>query len=164
MKRVGALISPVINRLGLEEAVTVEGLQHSWGSLFREPLSLHTFPAALKNGELLMTVDSSAWLHELTFLKSDLLKRLQPLGVKDIRFRIGRVRMRKPTRVAEGRYERRQLRKEDLGEIERVSSAIPDTALRERIRKAMEVSFSAQKPRGPENQGGRDSPPGKKQD
>lgn len=48
--------------------------------------------SALISEQLTINVDSPQWLHEISFYKEDIIKKLHIFGVKDIRLRVGRVR------------------------------------------------------------------------
>jgi predicted nucleic acid-binding Zn ribbon protein len=63
-----------------------------WLELVGETLGEHSRPAAIKGKLLLVHVNSSVWLHEMRFLKTDLIDKInrllgQPL-VKDIKFKV----------------------------------------------------------------------------
>ncbi len=64
-----------------------------WVNLFGPQIAAHAEPVRLSNGVLTVRVDASAWITELTFLKPDLLGKLQntlpPGSIRDIRFQQG---------------------------------------------------------------------------
>ena len=64
-----------------------------WTELVGETLGEHSKPAALKGKLLLVHVNSSVWLHEMRFLKADLIDKISlllgPPGVTDIKFKVG---------------------------------------------------------------------------
>lgn len=145
MKRIGDLISPFLKGSGMEEAVKLEIIRRDWRNIFREPLSLHMSPAGLKNGELLINVDSPVWLQQLTLLKKDILKKVDTFGVISIRFRHGRVnavnrnlKERPPVKATLGR--------DELIQIETVVSGVKDDSLRESIRQAMAKALARKYP------------------
>jgi hypothetical protein len=146
VKRIGPLISPIIKGCGLEEAVRFEEIKSEWATLFREPLSLHMCPSHLKNGELLITVDSPVWLQQLTFFKEEITKNVSPFGVTRVRFKVGRVTHQ---HHAQGSRTQRQtgpsLESSDVKEIEDTIATLPDNDLRDSLRKAMGKSFSDRK-------------------
>ncbi len=154
MKRVGALISPLLKGLGLEEAVRLERIKKEWAAIFREPLSLHTFPSGLNNGELLIAVDSPVWLQQLSLFKADLMKKLRPFEVKEVRFRIGRVKTGKKDADETPQQKKSSCNGAALQQIEETVSEIEDGPVKESIRRAMEKSF-AHRPRHGETEKGR---------
>lgn len=141
MKRLDLLISPILKEFGMEEAVRFEGIKRGWTDIFREPLSLHMSPSSLKNGELLISVDSPIWLQQLTFLKADITKNLNPYGVRDVRFRIGRVNVKKARTSQNTEKKKHPIDCDALQQIENTVSEIKDADVRESIRKVMEKSL-----------------------
>jgi hypothetical protein len=145
VKRIGNLISPLVAGLGLEEAVRFEQIRKEWSDIFREPLSLHMFPCSLKHGELLITVDSPVWHQQLIFLKSEILKHVSPYGVKDVRFRIGKVQTKTKEMSRPPQQKAPSLDRVSLQQIEETVSELKDGPVKESIRKTMEKSLSARK-------------------
>ncbi len=68
-------------------------LSACWTELVGETIGEHSRPAAMKGKLLLVYVSSPVWLHEMRFLKTDLIDKINlllgPPGVKDIRFKVG---------------------------------------------------------------------------
>jgi hypothetical protein len=144
VKKVSTLIPRLLKGLGLEEAARFERIRKEWSAIFREPLSLHMSPSSLKNGELLIAVDSPVWLQQISLFKPDIAKNLTAYGVTDVRFRIGRIV--KPAGGVKRTNESspRQwpsLGRDDLREIDETVSGLKDSALRENVRRAMEQSL-----------------------
>lgn len=68
-----------------------------WGDAVGEDIARHTKPLKLKQGELVVLVDSSSWLYELRFrYRATILKELKDkIGeetINHIHFRIGDVK------------------------------------------------------------------------
>lgn len=145
MKRIGNLISPLVTGLGLEEAVRFERIRKEWSNIFREPLSLHMSPCSLKQGELLITVDSPVWHQQLVYLKGEILKNISQFGVKDVRFRVGTVRMKTKDAPPHPQQKNIPLDRVSLQQIEETVSELENGPLKESIRKTMERSLSAKK-------------------
>lgn len=143
MKSLGDIISPILRESGLEEGVRFNLIMGRWDGLFREPLSLHLYPVSLKNGELLMNVDSTAWLQEVTLHREEMLEVLKPFNVKEIRFRLGRSGFRRQGN--KGKQEQKGnkgLAPESLNFIDETIGLLNDSELKETIRSAMEKSLS----------------------
>lgn len=145
MKRLNSLISPIIKGFGMEEAVKLEEIKRDWTQVFRAPLCSHMSPLNLKNGELLVNVDSPIWLQQLTFLKTEIIGNLRPYGVKDMRFRVGRIMHpdKRPGRHEKACREMPPVGGEEVRRIDAAVSVIKDGALKESIRRAMSKSFVA---------------------
>lgn len=91
MEKAGSLIREIIRDLGMEEGMSLSILNSRWPEVFGPPLGGHMFPVSLKGGELLINVDSPAWLNQINYLRSDILHKVKSFGVTELRFRIGRV-------------------------------------------------------------------------
>lgn len=145
MKKVGSLISPFLKNLGVEEAVGLEKLKRDWHTLFNEPLSLHMSPSILKNGELIINVDSPVWLQQISFYKPDIIKKLAGNGIKNIRLKLGKVRQETPLPARGGKKEVEPaipIDPETLQYIDETVSEIQDAKLKDAIKKSMTKAFS----------------------
>lgn len=89
-------VKNVISEIGKKSRFTEEELVSAWKASVGRRASNHAQPAALKKSGLVINVDGSGWLYELTLKKKEILEklgeRLKGNGPKDIRFRIGEVR------------------------------------------------------------------------
>lgn len=76
--------------------VSEEEILVIWKESAGEKACNHSRPRSLKKGSLVIDVDSSGWLYELTLRKKELLKavgqRLKGKKLKEIRFRIGEIK------------------------------------------------------------------------
>lgn len=68
-------------------------LQAAWPDVAPTSLRTQAWPADLRRGEAVIHVRNSQWSHELTYLKQDLLARIQSVcpdaGVRSIRVHVG---------------------------------------------------------------------------
>lgn len=138
IKSLGAEVDSLARDLGLEGGLRLYRLQTKWRALFHEgPLSLHTWPGQLYEGRLTIYADSPPWLQQVTFLKLEILTRLQPFGVSDISVRIGRA-MQRPMRNEETvRRPDIDLTPQDNDAIDEVVSVLKDPELQGHVRRAM---------------------------
>lgn len=92
------LVGSVLKGLVKKGRPTEEDIAAAWEAAVGKNAARHTNPVALKRSVLVVIVDVSAWLYELSTKKKDILVKLEEvLGarkVKDIRFRIGAVKTR----------------------------------------------------------------------
>ncbi|MBI4690748.1 MAG: DUF721 domain-containing protein [Nitrospirae bacterium] len=140
MRRADSLLAPLIRNLGIEDAVRLERIREEWQNIFERPISFHTSPSSLREGELLISVDSPVWLQQLGFYKEAIIKKLHGFGVKTVRFKLGRV-------LPERKYDRtvsksRPLTESDSLYIEETITSVADQELRERIKRAIEKSIT----------------------
>ncbi len=139
MERAESLLGPLLKRLGIAEDVRLRQIRNDWQTLFGKPLSTHMSPSRFFEGDLLLCVDSPAWMQQLVFCKGEILKKLAGYGVRDLRFRIGRVTSRNPR--ADCSVAKTELSSEEALFISEVVSRVGDEELRETIRKTIEKSL-----------------------
>ncbi|MGB9715518.1 MAG: DciA family protein [Thermodesulfovibrionales bacterium] len=137
MKKAGELILPFIKNLGIEDNIRLNEIKKDWDSLFKEPLSFHIYPFRLSEGEILINVDSPVWMQELKYYRDDIVKKLNGYGVKEVRFKIGRVSRRKISNLKSQISNVRRLTAEELSYVEKTVSQISDDKLKETVKKAM---------------------------
>ncbi|HAM50796.1 MAG TPA: hypothetical protein DCP92_08945 [Nitrospiraceae bacterium] len=143
VNRFGSIISPFVKSLGIEGALNFGVIEKDWTKIFGEPLSLHTCPVKLQNGELLIYVDSPIWLQQISFYTNDIVKKLSPFAVKEVRLRLGKVRSGKKTDKPQPSVTKYvSVDNDTLKYIEDTLSVIHDLELKESIKKAMEKAFS----------------------
>ena len=72
-----------------------EEIRKAWTSAVGKKASQHTRPVGLKASQLIVNVDGSGWLYELTLKKKDIVKKLgeklKTKRIKEIRLRIGEI-------------------------------------------------------------------------
>lgn len=144
MKSAGSILSSLIKTLGIEDKMTIASLQREWSCLFNEPLSLHTYPVELKDGELLINVDSPLWLQQLKFFKGDMLGKLQAYRITSIRFKHGRVyRSRRPVPAGSPAPARSKtgITDADREWIDQIVGEVKDPELSEQLRKLLEKAI-----------------------
>jgi predicted nucleic acid-binding Zn ribbon protein len=123
VERAASVLSPLLKRLGVDEAVRLQQIRNDWQALFGKPLLSHMSPSRLFGGDLLLSVDSPAWMQQLGFCKKEILQKLSGYGVRDLKFRIGRVSTKNRQKVSD----------------------VSDDLLRETIRKTIEKSLLSAK-------------------
>lgn len=96
MQSVGSVLDRVLADLGLEPALRGWRAVETWPRVVGPRIAARTRAVAFRDGTLHVEVEGSAWLHEIGFLKRDLLRRLhEALGsdeVKELRFTTARTR------------------------------------------------------------------------
>ncbi len=89
----GRVLKSILDQCRSDSSGGILHLRHVWETAVGAPISDNAKPFAVKGSLLLVHVSSSAWLHQLQFLKTELLEKLN-LGLKndrieDIKFKIG---------------------------------------------------------------------------
>jgi hypothetical protein len=87
LQKIDRALKKLIKELDLEDAVRENSLKEKWGELLGEPFSIHLYPKHLSGGTLHVSVDSPIWLEEASFQKKEILRRLGPLGIRDLKFK-----------------------------------------------------------------------------
>ncbi len=149
MKSIGSLLTSAYKNLGITDRITLNSLQNNWDNLFKEPLSLHTYPVDIKGGELSINVDSPVWLGQLKFFKQDIIAKLSAYGIASVKFKHGSVYRKKsgsPIKATSLKTKpddnfSKLISDSDSEWIDQTISNINDKETREIIRKAIEKSL-----------------------
>lgn len=147
-ERVGTILKPLLTRLSLEERITLDRLRHEWSRIFPEPLSLHTGPAELDKGTLVISVDTPVWLQQLKFFRQDILGKLSGHGIRDVRFRLGRVSCGQTGGAGadtdrKARQKKREPSESELRWIDETLRPVDDEDVREALRRALSKSLGS---------------------
>jgi predicted nucleic acid-binding Zn ribbon protein len=94
-----ALLRGILNKAlkasNIEIDLELLKLWEQWSDLVGPEIAQNARPAVIKKKLLLVNVSSAPWMHQLQYLKSELMEKLNAaLGkkaVEDIRFKIGPV-------------------------------------------------------------------------
>lgn|GEM_PF-1804653 len=141
-KDLSSIIGELYKHLGLEEEYLLGCLKQRWSQLVGEEIAINSEPLSLKDGELLIMVSSHVWAEELRFSTATLLERLRPFRVRNIRFRVGKIKSeinRDNNCPTIGNEVTLPEALKDF--IDASTSSIPDEELRDSIKRAMEKSF-----------------------
>ncbi|NOZ25211.1 MAG: DUF721 domain-containing protein [Nitrospirae bacterium] len=137
-------LSEIVRELGLLEGLRLELLRRDFTTVFPPPMGEHIHPSSLKNGRLLIIVDSHVWLNELRLHKDEMLKRLTGYGVEQIRFKLGRVYRKRKRREPVEAAADCSIPEEMVGEV---TAKIRDPQLRESLLKAIRSSMRRRPPK-----------------
>lgn len=92
---VGDILSKSIGALSGRSDLGLLRLWECWTEAVGEEVARHTCPKAFKGTLLIVTVDSSVWIHHLSMMKEEIVARINTaLGeetLREIRFSIGPV-------------------------------------------------------------------------
>ena len=94
MESLQSVLSRLTKRLGLDDELQGWKAVEEWARVVGPRVARHTSAIAFEQGVLRVEVEGSAWMHELGYLKQDLIKAVnRELGtdrVRDVRFVIPR--------------------------------------------------------------------------
>lgn len=89
---IGEVLQDALRNCRRETNEQLAWMDACWSELVGDTIGQHSYPAAMKGRLLLVNVSSSVWLHEMRFLKTDLIEKInqrwgQPL-IGDIKFKV----------------------------------------------------------------------------
>jgi len=94
MESLARILPGLMRDLGLEDRAAGWRAVSEWPALAGERIAHRARATAYRDGVLTVEVDGSAWMHELGFLKRDLVRRAnQHIGaeiVREVRFVLAR--------------------------------------------------------------------------
>lgn len=87
------VLKDIISGISKKGGLTEEDVRSAWESAVGEKAAKHSRPRTLRGSRLIVHVDDSSWLYELTVQKKEILKKLGEIlksnKLKDITLRIG---------------------------------------------------------------------------
>jgi hypothetical protein len=137
---ISPILKGIIKEFGLEKGIAGALLQMRWRELVGPQIASHTYPAEIRFDTLYLTVDSAVWMHQLSFLKKEIIEKCNRLlgreTIRKIQLRTGPLPpplespMEAPTPEGECTAEEEMF-------IEDQISSIPDADLKEGVRRAL---------------------------
>ena len=92
------LITEMIRTHGFQSRMVEFSLQQQWGAIVGPHIAAHTYPESIRHHKLFLLAETSVWLQQLLFLKSEILAKITAvLGedvLTDIVLRVGVVPVR----------------------------------------------------------------------
>jgi predicted nucleic acid-binding Zn ribbon protein len=86
MEAIAQILPGLMRKLGLEESATGWRAVTEWAALAGERVARRARATGYRDGVLTVEVDGSAWMHELSLLKRDLVRRTnEHLGAPIVR-------------------------------------------------------------------------------
>ncbi len=145
METIKDILGGLLRRRKLDKTLSVYRVFNVWNEAVGVRIARHSQPKGYKNGTLLIAVDSSTWMQQLTFLTDDIRRKVnQALGaplVEKIRFQIGELDassgaiVRKPSPPA---WSDAKLDDHSNEVINQVLAPVQDEELKERLRQLFE--------------------------
>ena len=93
---IGNILDDVLKSYQAKPDFELKEVWRLWDEAVGEPIAQNARPAAFKGKLLIVHVSSSTWIHQLQFLKNDMITKLnaavgKPL-IEEIKFKIGPLR------------------------------------------------------------------------
>lgn len=124
-----------------------------WPKIAGINITKRAMPLKIAGKTLYLTVETSAWMEELKYIKKDIIKKinneLQYTAVEDIIFRLGKIihaqKTPAPTRRSNsnplaGNVHATKLSQKETDNIDRLVASVKDDVLKETIRRAIIAS------------------------
>ncbi len=142
------LISPIlkgiVKDLGLEKGIASAVLQIHWREIVGPQIASHTYPAEIRFDTLYLLVDSAVWMHQLSFLKKEIIEKcnrlLESAPIRKLSLRTGQLPppLESPEETAQPEG---ACTAEEAAFIEQQLSSISDADLKEVVRRALQRHF-----------------------
>jgi len=90
---IGTVLNGLARRLGLESKLLECRIRREWTTIVGEPIASNTWPDQIRYKKLYVRVQNAVWLHQLSFFKPTLVKKISSVTgtdlIADIAFRVG---------------------------------------------------------------------------
>lgn len=149
MSSAGDLVKAVLKRRGVTEDVRTHRLITAWQETVGDRVATRAWPDRLDKGVLSVRVINSAWMHELSFLRDELVDKanhiLGATMVTKIRFHLGEKRhVEDPQNIAQAgtlhrprlrppKPEPKQLSPDAIAKIEKETARVRNDGVRDSI-------------------------------
>jgi hypothetical protein len=134
----------------LKERLLELRVRRAWPMLVGAEVARRAGPQALSGDTLVVVVDNSPWLQELTLRSAELTSRINTAfpGVRSLRFTLGGLRSETPAPTAEAVRPALPLSEAESREIDQAVEPIPDPDLAHAARRLLTNAWRAARPRG----------------
>ena len=95
-KHIDSVVSGLLHKLESQKIKKASAVREAWKEAVSKKALGHTQPVSFKNNVIMVIVENSSWLYELTMEKKEILKRFNEKysgrkKAQDIRFRVGKI-------------------------------------------------------------------------
>lgn len=149
-KKVQKLAAVLVNLLkarGMEGRLSEYRILGQWENVVGRAIAGHARPVTVRGGKLYLTVDSAAWMQQLSMLKPEIIEKVnQGLGketIKGITLTLGEIAASGP--VPEERLVLPELTAEERGTVDQYLVEVRDLDVRHAIRRVIEKDLRRKK-------------------
>ncbi len=153
MEKIKNILVDTLKRKKLYKKINENLVIVHWKEIVGDELIRYTNPSYIKNGILFIDVTNSMWAHHLTFLKRDIIdkvnRKIKKNVVKDLRFRCGSFN---PNNFVSNKETEIDINKEDIPITEHEKtlidsyvSEIPDDTIKTLMREIITTDFKNKK-------------------
>ena len=148
LERLSGTIEQLLASRGLTARLKEYRVLGVWDRAVGEVIAAHARPAAVRGRKLTVTVDSSAWMQQLTLLRPELIEKLNrtlgEMAVESITLRMGEVEP-PVRRTAARQAPAPELDAGERAKIEEYVAGIADPGVREALRHLIEKDVRSRK-------------------
>lgn len=146
LQRLGDVLEKVLKKQAVPLPCRDQELIKTWRQAVGPQVAAQTFPDRLRRETLYVRVSTSVWMHQLQFMKQDILPRINALlkarEVKSLHFSLGEIPPL-PTSPGDAPPERAvRLKARDRKMIEESTARLRDPELRDIFRRVMVKEIS----------------------
>ena len=95
LEMLGEILGKILKKRNIPHTPTDRRLLDTWRRAVGPQIAAQTYPESLKRGVLFVRVSAPVWMHQLQFMKEEILGRISelsgPEGVRNLRFCIGEI-------------------------------------------------------------------------
>jgi predicted nucleic acid-binding Zn ribbon protein len=146
-EKLSTLLGGMLKARGLQGHLSEYRIIGQWEKTVGAVIARHARPQSLRGKKLFLSVDSPAWMQQLSLMKTELIEKVNSgLGrdtVKDITLRLGEIDS--PEQRMEEAPVQTPLNAEERERIERFVREIHDPDVREAMRRVIEKDFQSKK-------------------
>ncbi len=147
LNKLSSMLGSVLKAHGLQGSLGEYRVMGQWEKTVGAAIARHAQPRSVRGKKLFLSVDSPAWMQQLSLLKPEIIEKLNTnLGkdtVKDIMLTLGEVAA--PEHSAETAPVRMPLSAEERERIEQYIREVHDPDVRETIRRVIEKDLESKK-------------------
>jgi hypothetical protein len=140
---IGEILRKVLRKRNIPHAAADPRLLELWRRAVGPQIAARTLPEAVKRGALHVKVSAPVWLHQLQFLKEEILEKLRELSgsdeIRSLFFTIGEIPLPPPGAADQplAAVAPAPLRKRDRQMVQESLDAIRDPELRQIVERVM---------------------------
>jgi hypothetical protein len=131
MHSLNTVLKKIVKDFGLEGGAALINLRKQWANIAGQTIASHTSPFTIRHSVLTLTVDTPQWMHHLSFVKEQMLAKLEKFSISELRFRLGKLPA--PAHTVTDNFER-MLTDDDKCFIENTLKSIKDKELKKSFR------------------------------
>ncbi len=148
LEKLSSTLGSALKACGMQSRLAEYRILVQWEETVGAVIARHARPHRLRGRKLYLSIDSPAWMQQLSFLKPEIIEKLnRSLGsetVKDLALNLGEIGSVEERREEKPRREV-PLTAEEQGRVDRIVREIADPEIREALRRLIEKDFKGRK-------------------